>query len=306
MVQVVNALLPIVLLVAAGAALFLTGFADHGFRNGLDRLVYWVALPALIVASMVDAPALGGSLRMIALFCVATVLVMALSLAVAKALRLSPPSVGVFSQAAFRGNLAFVGLPVLQLATRNDAAVLSRAVLVFAPTVLLYNVLAVAGLTLARHRLDRRAPGRLILALVTNPLLLASALGIALAVSNLHPPAPVQHTLELLGDTAAPLALLSLGGALTAYPIRRHVPLSLAASTLKLAALPAVVLGLATVFHLPRDERIILLVFAATPTAVSSYVLAVKLGGDPALAAGTITLSTVLSVLSLGAALLLA
>ncbi len=154
--------------------------------------------------------------------------------------------------------------------------------------------------------MDRRAPGRLGVALVTNPLLLASALGILLALGGVRPPGAVLRTLDLLGDTAAPLALLSLGGALVAYPIRRQVPLSLAASAIKLAVLPALVLGLAITLGLPRDQRTILLVFAATPTAVSSYVLAVKLGGDPALAASTITLSTVLSVISLAAVLALA
>jgi predicted permease len=199
-----------------------------------------------------------------------------------------------------------VGIPVLQLATNNDAQIISRAVLVFAPAVLLYNILAVAALTLAQHRFDRKAPIRLLQSMASNPLLIACAVGLLMTWSKIDTPAPIASALNLLGQTAAPLALVSLGAAIVTYPIKGHILPSIASSVLKLAALPAIVVLLTWLLPLPTDQRLILLILASTPTAVASYVLAVKLGGDPALAAGTISISTVLSALSLGVVLALA
>ena len=254
---------------------------------------------------MAQAPPLVGAGRMVAVFALATLATAALAYAAAALLRLKAASVGVFTQACFRGNLGFVGLPVVQLVADGDAPTVGRAVLVFAPAMVLYNVLGVAGLSLAGQRSAPGAVRRLIVALATNPLLIAAAVGVALLFAPLRPPVALLRTLELLGDTAAPLALISLGGAVVSYPIRSHLLAASAASLLKLAALPAVTFLLAAALGVPDGDRAILLIFAATPTAVASYVLAVKLGGDPALAAGTIALSTLLSVVSLATVLAL-
>ncbi len=306
MSQIIASLLPIVLLVAAGAVLLRAGFFDGAFRQGLDRLVYWVALPALFIAKLSVATSLGGANGMILVFCAASVIAMLASYVIGWAIGLPASSRGVFAQASFRGNLAFVGLPVLVLAVQGDASIISRAVLVLAPAVLLYNVMGVVVLSIAQQRFDRGTPLRLVRSMVTNPLLLSCALGLLLAWLRLPPWPPVLHTLELLGDTAAPLALLSLGGAVATYKVHRHAAAGVACALVKLVLLPAVVLGLSVLVGLDRSERVIVLIFAATPTAVASYVLAVQLRGDPGLAASTIVISTVLSILSLAAALALA
>jgi len=306
--QVLHSLLPIALLVLTGALLLRLRFFGDAFRRGLDRLVYWVALPALIVGELAQAPVMGERAGpMIAVFAGATLLTALLAWALAWAMRLPAASVGVFVQAAHRGNLAFVGLPVILLASEaDDQSTRALAALVFAPIVLLYNVLAVLALTLAHHRFDRHAPLKLLRSLVTNPLLLACGLGLALNLLQLQTPTPLIKTLVLLGQPAAPLALISLGGAVVTYRVHRHAAVGFASATLKLAVLPAITLLLAGVLGLDPQQRLIVLIFSATPTAVASYVLAVQLRGDPGVAAATIVISTILSFASLAAALALA
>jgi hypothetical protein len=53
------------------------------------------------------------------------------------------------------------------------------------------------------------------------------------------------------------------------------------------------------------DEMRITLLFLACPTAAASFTLAGKLGGDEALAASSVVISTLLSVLSISAVLAL-
>jgi len=49
---------------------------------------------------------------------------------------------------------------------------------------------------------------------------------------------------------------------------------------------------------LPPQQRLIVVLFGALPTASSAYVLAVRMGGDAAFVAGLVTLSTLLGMLS--------
>lgn len=296
------------LLVTLGAALLRFGFFDAAFRKGLDRLVYWVALPALIVRVLAEAPppeVVGSARGMVIALCGATLLMTGLAWGVAWAMRLPRASSGVFTQAAFRGNLAFVGLPVIALATGGDTLLLAKAALVFAPTVVLFNVLGVAGLVAAQQRLDWSLPGRMVVSLVTNPLLLACVLGLGLWRSGATLPGVASTTLELLGKPAGPLALISLGGAVASYPVGRHVGVAGVAAGLKCAGVPALVWVLSGWLGLSEADRRVVLILAACPTAVASYVLATQLKGDPALAAATIVISTIASGASLGAVLAL-
>jgi len=63
--------------------------------------------------------------------------------------------------------------------------------------------------------------------------------------------------------------------------------------------LPAVAVGLTAVLALPPDQRTIVVLFAAVPTASSAYVLAARMGGDGVYVAGLVTLSTLLGALSI-------
>jgi predicted permease len=71
------------------------------------------------------------------------------------------------------------------------------------------------------------------------------------------------------------------------------------ANGIKLVAMPALVLALASLVGLDPVSRDVALLFAALPTATSAYILARQLGGDAELMAALITSQTLLAMLSL-------
>lgn len=310
--QIIDSLLPLALLVALGAALLKLRFFDAAFRKGLDRLVYWVALPALIVRVLAEAPpteVLGSAGAMALTLGGATLTMAGLAWGIAKLIRRPDTEAGVFTQAAFRGNLAFVGLPVIALAVGSGdqgQALLAKAALVFAPTVVLFNVLGVVVLIGAQHRLDSSLPVKMLKSLLMNPLLIACVAGLVIWHFGIDLPGVALTTLDLVGKPAAPLALISLGGALVIYPVGKCFGTAALAAVLKSVGTPIVAWLIAGGLGLTPDDRLVVLIFAACPTAVASYVLATQLKGDPALAAATIVLSTLLSAVSLGVVLGLA
>lgn len=303
---IVRALGPIVLIIALGAALFRSGFLARAQLRDIDRLTYWVGVPCLLFGKIATAPPAGtAALRLSVVLVVATLLTTALAAVTARLARLSPSARGPFVQAAFRGNLAFVGLSIVlfglapQHPARADRLEL-LAVLSLAPLVLLYNLLAVFTLLVARGGRGRRAWGRLVGSLLANPLVLSCAAG--LAWSSLAPPLPAfaAQALFAVGQMALPLALLSLGGSLLSLPLGGEAGRGLLAAVFKTGVMPSATWALGRVLALPPEQLRIALVFAACPTAVLSHVLVGQLGGSRSLAAAAIVASTALSAVSLG------
>jgi predicted permease len=309
---ILGSLLPLTLVVALGAGLLKIGLYDDTVRRSLDLLVYWVCLPAMIVHSLLDAPAggLAETGRMVLAMAIATLGGSLIAGLVVFAFRMSRSEAGVFAQSAMRGNLAYVGIPVIALAVNGHAGTVAKAAIVLAPTMFLFNVLGVLMLVTAarvgRAGMSLGSTLRIILrSLVTNPLLIASGVGLGLMAMRIRLGDIPMATLDLVAQPSATLALLSLGGAMVVHPVHGKLGLAIGGAVLKCACVPAIAYGCCMLLGIHGVDRTIVLVFAATPTAVASYVLATQLGGDEPLAAAGIVVSTILSAGSLAAALYL-
>jgi predicted permease len=127
--------------------------------------------------------------------------------------------------------------------------------------------------------------------------------GVACAMSGLKLPDWLAQSVTVVGQMALPLALLCIGGTLIVIPLHGKRTNSVITSFLKVAVTPAVAWPLARWAGLSLHETRITLLFLACPTAAASFTLAGKLGGDEALAATSVVLSTAFSILSLTAVL---
>ncbi len=298
--HVLNTLAPVFVVIALGAMLRRMRFVSAGVVRGLNKVVYWVALPALLFSKIVEAPQIGPAAgKTFAVVLAGTLAAIVVGYAMAVVIRVPGRSVGTFVQAVFRGNLAYVGLPVILHAFAGDQHAETLAVLTLAPLVPIYNVVAVVALLASRHKLGRAAVRRMLFQIVTNPLLIACIAGLAAGAVQLRIPVAAGRTLNVLADMTLPAALLAVGGALVGARIRGRILYSASASAIKLAVAPAA--GLLTAYALGAGHRemFVGLILLACPTAVASHVLADQLGGDGDLSAATIAITTVLSILPL-------
>jgi hypothetical protein len=217
---------------------------------------------------------------------------------VARFCRVPPASTGTFAQAAFRGNLAFIGLPVVIFAGagRADAAI-TTAVYLLAAVVPFYNIAAVLVLVARREGLRslRALPGQLL----ANPLILACVAAAVWAKAGPALPTWSARTLQTLADMALPLALLGIGATLRLEGIRGHWAAIGGAGALKVAVGPLLGWALARWLGLGLAETRAVLIFLACPTATVTFVMADQLGGDRSLAAGTVAASTIASFIPL-------
>ncbi len=193
------------------------------------------------------------------------------------------------AQVAYRFN-SYVALALAE--RLYGAQGLAWMALLMALSIPICNVAAVWPL--ARH--GGHSYGREI---ARNPLIISTVLGLAGNAFGLALPEPVTTTLQRIGLAALPLGLMAVGAGLTLGGLKAAPGLATSLLSIRHALLPAVAIVLALLLHLPPEQRSIVVLFGAMPTAASAYVLAARMGGDGSFVAGLVTVSTVLGMVSI-------
>lgn len=303
---VLNTLAPVFLLIAVGAALEATKFVSPGFLKEANRVTYWLGLPALLFSQLAGSfrDAAGAGL-MLTVMAAATVLAILAGYGVALLLRVSGSAMGTFVQGGFRGNLAFVGLPVIfslpdaPLAWGVSAR--TAAVLTVAPMMVAYNIGGVVVLLLSQHRLGWGMAKPFVKQLATTPPLLATLAGIGWALAGWTLPPVVDKTFTALGEMALPLGLLGVGGSLVTVKLGGAWRAPLGSALVKTVLSPLLGWMVGRALGLGAAELKMVLILMACPTAIISYTMVLELKGDESLAASTISLSVLTSLVSLAA-----
>lgn len=176
-------------------------------------------------------------------------------------------------------NAGNMGLPLCLLAFGNTG--LSLAVAFFcAMTIMQFTV----GQAVASGRMHPTI-------LLRNPILWSIGIAIACLAADVRPPDVVMTTTEAIGRMVIPLMLISLGTSLGRLRIVTFTR-SLALSLLRLGLGFGVALGLVTVLGLEGPVRGVVLIQSSMPTAVFSYLFALRYGGKHEEVGAMVVIST--------------
>ena len=293
---VLTSVLPVCLLVLLGAALRQIHFLPEAFFTQLNRLGFWLLLPALLFCMIATAPATSGGagLRIGLVLCACAVGITLAGWLVARLLRLPEGSARALMQSAMRGNLAYTALPILIYTFGEGSGSAATAVLALVPTIPFYNFWAVLILTRSSGGRRRTQAARALVAVLRNPLIIGCLLGLLVLKSGIRMPEGCFKAVQELGRAALPCALLALGAGLTPQAVRASARPALAAAALKLLGMPALGYLVARAAGLSGEALLITLLYLASPCAVTSYVMADQMGADKELAGSAIALSTLL------------
>ncbi|MFF2275689.1 AEC family transporter [Agromyces sp. NPDC058126] len=295
----------IALAVFAGWLAGRTGVLGPEARPILARLTFNVLAPFLLfsVLATADVGALFSVLLPVsALAAVTMMLVFGLVAMLLWRRDLARTVIGSLASGYVNGNNFGIPIAVYMLGdAAYSAPIVLLQLLLFAPVALAILGARVEGRTSARQ---------IVRGTFTNPIIIGSLAGVAVAVSGVELPPIVLEPVELLGHAAVPLMLIAFGLSLNGQRMlaagsgRREV---LLASTLKLIAMPAVAWLLGRfVFGLDDTALYAVTVLAALPTAQNVFNFAQRYDTAEIVARDTVFLTTVgcLPVL-LGLALLL-
>jgi predicted permease len=293
--RVMTNLVMLFVCLAAGMLLRVTNRLPDNAHTTINGFIINVALPALILAKIhnlhLSTALVWPVLMPWILFALGTVLFVAL----ARLLRLSKLTTGALILTAGLGNTSFVGLPMIQ--AFYGPGQLATGILI--DQLGTYLVLSTAGITVACLFSSSTAPPREIaLRIAKFPPLIA--LAIALATNALPDPAWLTGLFGRLGDTLAPLALVSVGFQLKFKSLRGCVmPLSLGL-IFKLLFGPAII-ALLYLGVLARGGEMtqVTLFEAAMGPQIGGAVVAMQYGFDPALITLMVGIGITLSFLTL-------
>jgi len=297
--MIISCLFPVFSLIALGVVLKHTGFTDETFLETADRLIYYIFFPTMLFWKIGDSRTdllYNWGLCKAALS--AVLITFIVSTLFLKLLPITAHQAGSYSQSCYRFN-TYIGVAVIMNAM-GEAGVGHFGILI-GFVIPLINVLSVsiliwfsAGDISSRQRLLH-----LLKSIVSNPLIIGCAAGILYSRLGIGFPLFLDNAFRLMSMATLPLALLSIGGALTLKSLAGNLPASLAAAIFKLIFLPVTGWYLLGHFGVAGDQFRVGMLFFALPTSTAIYVLSSQFGSDTRLASSTIVLSTGLSFFSL-------
>ena len=264
-------------------------------HQALNAVILHVSLPAVTLRSLhtfdFGSNELWPVLMPWALFAVGA----AAFWAVGRWLRLPRASVGALTLVGGLGNTSFVGLPMIESLHGRDGFGLGLLIDQLGS----YLVLATVGVFVAAvYAGNTPSPGKVILRkIVTFPPLIA--LVFAVALRPLPFPWAVDAVLARVGDTLAPLALLSVGLQLRLGAVRSQARLLSIGLAYKLVACPAIVFAVLWLLHAEVDMTSrVSMIEAAMPPMIGAGIVAAEARLDAPLVSTMIGLGIPMGLLT--------
>lgn len=295
MIDITNTIAPVFAVILVGAVLRKMGYLPETMIGHLNRLVYYVAIPAMIFRALSMASfetQFKPGLLLVTL--VPVVVVFAAAIAVGLVLSYPKREMGTFVQNSCHGNLGYIGFAVTFYLLGDEG--LTVATLIAGFLMLLQNLLSVIGLQAFSDN-GRGAKGitSSLRAIIINPVILSTLMGIGFNLSSLTLPLIMGRTLGIISGMALPLALLVIGASLSFGLVRKRLYLIITSAGLKLILLPGLGFIAFRILDLPPDEFLPGFILLAAPSATVSYVMATEMNGAPEQASAAVSLSTLIS-----------
>jgi predicted permease len=197
------------------------------------------------------------------------------------------------AQVAFRFN-SFIALALAErLAGPEGLLMISVLIGVCVPA---FNIAAVWPMA-------RQANTGFLRELVRNPLIIATASGLAANLLGFRIPEWLDPSVSRIGAASLALGLMAAGAGMQLGTLRQGKLLGMGLLMIRHLVLPLIAVGMARLFQLDALQTTVLLAFSALPTASTCYVLAARMGYNGPYVAGLVTLSTLSGMWSLPFAL---
>jgi predicted permease len=289
--------------------LIFIGFACGKLKQIPDTALAWmnffivyVSLPALFYRILAQTP-----LEQLAQvdFIVATTLgtFWAFAVAFAIGMAIRKGDIGestIAGLAGGYGNIGYMG-PGLALATLGTEAAGPVALIFCFDTLLLFSLVPfLMALASPQQKNIGAVALEVVTRIVTNPLVIATAVGVASAAAHYQPPVALDRLMQFLQNAAAPCALFTLGVTVALRPLKKmpwEVPFLVA---VKLTLHPVIVFLLLSLFG-PFEQTWVYaaVLMAALPPALNVFVFARQYDTWVEQASSAVLIGTVVSVVTL-------
>jgi predicted permease len=301
---IITIITPLILVVLLGFFCAKSQWLSRSQIDALSKFTFYLSIPAFLFYQMAQAnfseqisPTLFAAFYL-PILCCYTIAWLCHYFFIDKKNPPSQASSAVFSLGASYSNTVIIGLPILLTALGEQVLgiifliITFHSALLFALTSALTSVNADGESTFKCKEIIKQN--------LKNPLVVSISSGLIVNLLGLKLPIIITNSLMLMGKPAITLALFILGASLAYYHVRDKLVAIGLASVTKLIFLPALVLLASKVlFELPSLSVTVLVILSACPTGVNAYLIAKSHQQQQQTVAGTIVVTTVLSMITI-------
>lgn len=289
-------ILPIFCLIVAGYVAKRMFLREDGFWKYVDKLVYYLFFPALLVLDISKANFTSADTSSAIAATLGATLIVAGVIFIGQ---------GVFRVKAdlftsiFQGGVRYNSYVFIALAhSLYGAEGVAVSGVFIAYMIVMTNVMSVLVMNHYGTAGKKSLRGMLV-ALLQNPLIIGALIGLLLNMGELKIAGAVEQFMSYLGNAATPLSLMSVGAGLMLNLQGSRALATLYVVGLKLLVLPMVTLALLFSLGASGVPANVALLYASVPCAGNAYILARQMGGDAPAMASMITWTTLASTLTI-------
>ena len=287
---------PMALLMLLGAGVRKGGVIDRPTMQKVDKLTFRLFMPVLLFKNIYETDLSQNFEWRELLFAAGSLAaIFALALWLPPRLVKNHTQAATVGQAVIRSNYILFGISVAEsiYGEGNVGAV----ALLGAMAVPLTNAMAVVILEL--NRSGRASPGKILLAIGKNPMVVAALSAFFLLAMPFRLPDLLWSVVVDVAGVTTTISFISLGVSLDPGQTRANRRPLLCGILLRMVLIPLIFLPISIALGFRGPTLCALMVLFAAPTAVASYPMAVAMGGDGQLAGQLVCLTTVLSVFTM-------
>lgn len=295
--SIATTIIPVFIVIFVGLIARRQGFLSTEFTNQANRLVYHLAIPAMVFLAIAKTDL--HSQMNITVICVSlgmVLLVFFISWLLTLLLAVKNFSRGSFIQCSFHGNLGYIGFAIAFYFLGDEGLVKGAIIASF--VMIVQNILAILVLQYYNRQGQSLSRWQAVKTALGNPVILSAVAGILFSLMNLELPLVIDRALSIIKGMALPLALLIIGATLSFEQFKSRMKLILFSSAAKLIVMPGISLLCFTILNINRVEYLPAIIILAAPSATLTYVMAMEIGGDPELAGAAISFSTLVSAMT--------
>ena len=291
-----NVVLPLFLTIVFGYFIRRINLVDDYTLKKVNNLIFKTFLPMLLFFNIYNIDIEGALNIKLMIFAPASIIITCIAAGIIIPLiEKDNRKRGVLIQGIFRSNFVLFGLPIaMSLFGDDNVGVTSILIAIIVP---MFNFLAVIVLQIFKGgKLDFK---NIIKGIITNPLIIASLIGIVMLVLKIKLPTFLEKTISDMSKIATPLALVVLGGSLKIERISNNIKQLIIGITGRLIIVPLIFVPIGICLGFRDVELATIMIMLSAPVAVSSFTMAEQMDGDGDLAAQLVVFTSMFSVITI-------
>lgn len=288
--------LPMAMTMGIGSLARTVGIVKREDMGSIDRLIFKVLMPCLLFKNIYYTELSSNFYQKEVFFTLISIgLVFVLAVFLPSRLVKDRRQAASIGQAVFRCNYVLFGVAVTESIYGEGNAGLTA--LLGAIVVPVTNAMSIILLEMARNQ--QASPKKLLCSVMSNAMVIAAILALCVKMLKIELPEILLTVVEDFAGITTTISFISLGVSLNMRELHQNRRSMIIGVFLRMILLPALFLPITVALGFREKALCAFIILFASPTAISTYPMAVAMDADGPLSGQLVCVTTLLSVITM-------